>query len=179
MAPQGPNNAGREWLEVVDQRNEPLAVMPREEVHSLGLPHRSVFVLLYNEQNKLYLQKRCMDKTSHPGCWDLSATGHVLAGEAKLEAARRELYEELRVEVKTLHPLYELPGSPATGQEFITLFRTGPCRRVPDPNPDEVDSGMFLERQEMDYLVRRFRHLFTPGVITFWNKGLLFSGTHC
>lgn len=164
----------REWLEVVDGENAPLAVMPRETVHSLMLPHRSVFVLLFNERNKLYLQKRQADKQRHPGCWDLSATGHVLAGESKLGAAFRELEEELRVRVDKLYRVFELPGSCATGNEFITLFRTGPCRPLPHPNPEEVESGMFVERHEVDFLVRRFPHLLTPGLITFWRKGLLF-----
>lgn len=179
MARRGKRKVNREWLEVVDDANSPLAVMPRNRVHDLALPHRSVFVLLYNEQSKLYLQKRQTDKERHPGCWDLSATGHVLAGEAKLEAGRRELYEELRVEAEKLHKVFELPGSRRTGQEFITLYRTGPCRQIPDPNPEEVSTGMFLERHEVEFLVRSYPHLLTPGLITFWNKGLLFTGTRC
>jgi isopentenyldiphosphate isomerase len=179
MARQGANSVYREWLEVVDEANQPLAVMPREEVHNLALPHRSVLVLLYDARNKLYLQKRRHDRESHPGCWDLSATGHVRAGESRLEAARRELYEELRVEAGKLHWVLEMPGSPDTGYEFITLFRTGPCRRMPDPNPEEVASGMFLERHEVGFLVRHYRHLLTPGLVTSWNKGLLFSGMGC
>jgi isopentenyl-diphosphate delta-isomerase len=176
MARRGKREGSGEWLEVVDEANSPLAVMPRRRVHDLALPHRSVFVLLYNRQNKLYLQKRQMDRERHPGCWDLSATGHVLAGEAKLEAGLRELYEELRVEAGKLHKIFELPGSRKTGQEFVTLFRTGPCRQIPDPNPKEVATGMFLERHEVAFLVHNYPHLLTPGVVTFWNKGLLFAG---
>jgi len=178
MARRTTQYVNREWLEVVDDANAPLAVMPRDEVHSRALPHRSVFVLLYNKENKLYLQQRQKTKERHPGCWDLSATGHVLAGEAKLDAARRELYEELRVEVRKLYKVFELPGTQKTGYEFITLFQTGPCRCVPDPNPEEVASGMFLERHEIAYLVQHFRHLSTPALVTFWLKGLLFSGVN-
>ncbi len=177
MARRGTRKANREWLEVVDEGGAPLAVMPRNRVHDLALPHCSVFVLLYNKQNKLYLQKRQTDKERHPGCWDLSATGHVLAGEAKLEAGLRELYEELRVEAGKLYKVFELPGSRRTGQEFITLFSTGPCRQIPDPNPEEVSMGIFLERHEVAFLVHRYPHLLTPGLITSWNKGLLFTGT--
>jgi len=31
-------------------------------------------------------------------------------------------------------------------------------------------------RHEVDFMVRRFPHLLTPALLTFWNKGLLFSG---
>ncbi len=166
----------KEWLEVVDEFNLPFAVMTREAVHHFQLLHRSVFVVFYSAQGKLYLQQRQKDKEVHPGCWDISAAGHVLAGESRLEAAMRELNEELGVEPPKLYPVLELPGSVQTEYEFVSLFRTGLCRQTPQPDPSEVASGMFLECHEVDYLVKNYTHLLTPGLVFFWQRGVLFSG---
>ncbi len=45
----------------------------------------------------MLLQKRSARKDSYPGCYDISAAGHVTAGEDVLESAKRELQEELGI----------------------------------------------------------------------------------
>lgn len=46
---------------------------------------------------EVLLQKRCRNKDSFPGCYDISSAGHIPAGEDYLESALRELYEELGI----------------------------------------------------------------------------------
>jgi isopentenyl-diphosphate delta-isomerase len=164
-----------ELIEVVDSRNRCLGAMSRKEVHEQGLMHRSVLVLLYNKQHKLYLQQRSKEKAVHPGCWDLSATGHVLAGESRQEAACRELEEELRIRARSLYLLHELPASKDTGFAFVSLFSTGPVAEEPLPQAKEAVGGLFVEPHELDYLVRDFSHLLTPALIHVWRLGCLFS----
>lgn len=167
-----------ELIEVVDSHNRFLGAMPRNEVHQQGLLHRSVLILVYNKQHKLYLQQRNRDRDAYPGCWDLSAAGHVLAGESKQEAASRELEEELGLMPRHLHLQHELPASRETGFEFVSLFSTGPVAEKPLPNPREVAGGLFVEPHELDYLIQDFAHLLTPALITFWRLGCLFSGVN-
>lgn len=164
----------KEILEVMDERNRPLAAFTRAEVHRLGLLHRSVFIVLYNTNNQLYLQQRSDQKDSYPGCWDLSATGHVQLGESTLEAAQRELKEELGIHIKGMRLVMELPASPETGQEFVYLYSVGRCAQTPTPNPAEIKTGAFLLKNELDVLAQSFAHLMTPGLFYFWRLGLLF-----
>jgi isopentenyl-diphosphate delta-isomerase type 1 len=70
-----------------------------EEVHRLGLWHQAVDIWIYNSKGEILLQKRSKTVHSHPGLWDISACGHVSAGENIEEAALRELKEELGIEV--------------------------------------------------------------------------------
>jgi isopentenyl-diphosphate delta-isomerase len=165
----------RELIEVVDSRDTPIGALPRDRVHAQGLYHRSVLVFVYNKQKKLYLQQRGPNQAAYPGCWDLSATGHVQAGESKEEAARRELAEELRISVFRLHWVRELPASRETDREFVSLFATGPCPQDPVPNPEEIARGLFVEPHELDYLARSFSSLLTPGLMFCWNAGYLFA----
>lgn len=60
--------------------------------------HKAVHVWLLVESTKeLLVQRRARDKDSWPGRWDISSAGHVEAGQTCIEAARRELEEELGV----------------------------------------------------------------------------------
>jgi len=163
-------------LEVVDQNNRPVAAFPHSLVHKQQLLHRRVSVLMYNKKKKLYLQKRSSRKGLYPACWDISVSGHVHTGESCLEAALRNLRDEIGVSLNRLQVINQLSAGPETDQEFVTLYSTGPCEQVPSPNPAEVEKGLFVEKHELDYLVRSFQHLLTPGLLHFWRLGRLFSG---
>ncbi|MCF8040443.1 MAG: NUDIX domain-containing protein [Desulfohalobiaceae bacterium] len=162
-------------LEVVDIDNRVVGLMPKEEVHEQQLMHRSVLVLLYNTEKKLYIQKRSSRKLQYPGCWDLSANGHVLAFETPKEAAIRELQEELGIAVSNVNLVHNIPACTETEFEFVSLFSAGVSHQVPQPNPRDVIRGVFVEGHELDYLVRTFADQFTPGVHYFWSCGLLFQ----
>ena len=163
-------------LEVVDQANKPMAVFSRSLVHEQKLLHRRVTVLLYHKKKKLYLQKRSSNQKAHPGCWDVSVSGHVQAGESCLDAALRNLRDDIGVTLNRLQVVCQLHSSPGTGYEFVTLYSTGLCDQIPVPNPAEVSQGMFVEKHELDYLVEAFEHLLTPALLMYWRLGRLFSG---
>ena len=55
-----------------------------------------VHIYLYDSNGRFLLQKRAEDKEFLPGGWEIHM-GHVIAGESGLEAARREISEELGV----------------------------------------------------------------------------------
>ncbi len=169
-----PNGAGTELVEVVDELDLPLCLMSLSEVHRQSLPHRSVLVLLYDIQGRLYLQKRSARKALYPGRLDISATGHVRGGESREAAALRELREELGVRGKNLRLLREVPAGPDTGWEFVSLYTAGRVTEEPTPDGDEVESGLFVEPAELDYLTQHYRDTLTPGLVHFWESGLLF-----
>jgi len=164
-----------ELLEVVDASRRPLGAMPRSTVHELGLRHKSVVILVYNTENKMYLQRRSLKQVDCPGYWDLSAAGHVKFGEADEEAAYRELKEELNLSRVRLSRIYSVAASQATGYEFVTLFASEPCSTVPQPNSKEVSEGLFVERHELAYLIKTHSAILTPSLVHFWNLGCLFS----
>lgn len=163
-----------ELVDIVDQNDRPLLVMPLTEAHRQSLFHRSVLVLVFDPAGKLYLQKRGPHKSLYPNRYDLSATGHVQAGESRLAAALRELEEELGLRAKTLTQLAAVPASDQTGYEFVTLFTAGRLADPPRPNPEEVAGGMFVDRVELAALVRDYRDCLTPGLVHFFEAGSLF-----
>jgi isopentenyldiphosphate isomerase len=87
---------GNEILEVVDKYGNVLKLAKRSEIHrNPSLIHRVVHVLVFDKKGRLLLQKRSLNKDVAPGKWDTSVGGHVNPGEDILEAAKREMKEEL------------------------------------------------------------------------------------
>jgi isopentenyl-diphosphate Delta-isomerase len=85
-----------ELLDVLDSRGRLTgAVKSRGEVHRTGFWHRTVHIWIINGKKQLLLQKRSINKESYPGLWDISAAGHITAGDSIRNAAIRELKEEL------------------------------------------------------------------------------------
>lgn len=169
-----PNHPPQKKVEVVDVQNRPLMVMPLPDVHRQLLPHRAVIVLVYDQENKLYLQKRCRNKSIFPARWDISSSGHVLPGESSLDAALRELRFELGIEAEKLKFIQNLSSSPGTGFEFTDVYTLERYHLQPEPNPEEVEEGYFYSAEEIQYLVREFRELLTPGLVHLWEVGLPF-----
>lgn len=115
----------QELIAVVDENDQFIENKPRHEVHQQKLRHRAVHVLVFNDQQQLFLQKRSPNKDINAGLWDTSAAGHVDAGESYDVCAHRETIEELGVCVKsTLTFLFKLPAMPETGMEFVQVYRS-------------------------------------------------------
>ncbi len=76
-------------------------VQERGVAHQEGSLHGTahIWVVRDNDQSgyDVLLQKRSPKKDSYPGCYDISAAGHMGTGDEYLEAAVRELKEELGI----------------------------------------------------------------------------------
>lgn len=67
----------------------------KTQAHEKGIWHRSAHVWVANPKKGILFQQRSLTIDNHPGKWDISAAGHVSAGESYLQAAKRETREEL------------------------------------------------------------------------------------
>ncbi len=91
-----------ELFDVLDERGERTGVVRERGVaHQDGSAHGTAHVWVVRRIPEggydLLVQKRSSGKDSYPGCWDISAAGHVSAGDDYLESAIRELGEELGI----------------------------------------------------------------------------------
>ncbi|GHV16168.1 hypothetical protein AGMMS49938_15890 [Fibrobacterales bacterium] len=71
----------------------------REETHKNGYWHRTAHIWLIDFEGLILLQLRSFEKDIFPNRWDVSAAGHLDLGETPVQAARRELREELGIDV--------------------------------------------------------------------------------
>lgn len=64
-----------------------------------GQYHMVVHVGIFNSEGKLLIQRRCMQKATFPGKWDVTVGGAALKGETSRQAMHRELSEELGLDI--------------------------------------------------------------------------------
>lgn len=135
----------REELDVVNENDEPIATATRREVHEEALLHRAVHVLLTDDDERLLLQRRSMDKRTYPGLWTSSASGHVPSGVPPIGAARREASEELGIDPPAMGPVGTVRVEELdVGEREIVHVFLGSYDGEVDPDPAEVvETGRF------------------------------------
>ena len=163
-------SVSHELLDVVDADDNVIAVKTRGEIHAQGLMHRAGHILVFNSRGELFLQKRSMTKDEQPGKWDSSAAGHVDSGEDYLGCARREIEEELGIVTDgPMKPLFKLPASCLTGNEFCVVYRylwDGPMVL----HPEEIDDGQWVSPEEMDRRIESGDQSLTEALTLIWNN---------
>lgn len=159
-----------EYLAVVDERDQIIDRRPRTEVHASALRHRAVHILVFNDQNQLFLQKRSMQKDLNKGLWDTSAAGHVDDGETYDSCAPRELREELGIGAP-LQALFKLEATPDLGMEFVQVYlcrHNGPFELA----KNEIDEGAWLSPAEVSERVDRDDPTLTETFKIIWRQYL-------
>ena len=90
-----------EFFDIVDENGEPTGeTIERTRAHAEGIWHRTAHLWLLRKcggEIQVLLQKRCENKDSFPGCYDISSAGHIPAGADYVASALRELKEELGI----------------------------------------------------------------------------------
>jgi len=168
------DEAGVEYVEVTDQSNRPLAVLSHGEAHRQGLRHRSVLALLYDREHKLLLKRRDSQEALYPSRWDIPASGPVKPGESAEEAVCRELDLRLEIKAPVLKRRCEIAASPETGFEFVTIFYAFGLIERPGFAAAHCEDGLFVNQEELRFLVERFRDQLAPGVVFLCEKELIY-----
>lgn len=128
-----------EWMDIRDPEGNPTGrTTPRAHALQNGEFMLAVHVFIYRDDGRFLLQKRSMQKRLYPGKWDITGGG-VLAGESSLEAACREVREEvgLALPPQRMQKLARLKRPPC-------FFDVWACRQA-------FELGdLVLQREEVD-----------------------------
>lgn len=125
-----------EILDIVDEHGQPTGeTVPRSIAHTEGIRHRTSHVWLARrrgDQIEILVQKRCDEKDSFPGCYDISSAGHIPAGVDFKPSAIRELKEELGIDASEEELIYcgyrhisydgEFRGEPFRDRQFTNTY---------------------------------------------------------
>ena len=133
----------REIVQIVDEENTELAAVSRKVMREQNLIHRASYILVFNKEGQLFIQRRTKSKDIYPGYWDVAAGGVVQAHESYEDSARRELQEELGITENHLahcfDHYYEDANNKVWGRIY-TCTNDGPFVL----QPEEVEYGMFV-----------------------------------
>lgn len=88
-----------EILDIVNDKDEVIGQLSYDEAYKTKSTIRLVHIFIFNKKGDLVIQQRGYHKPKNGGTWMTSAGGHVRSGESYEKAAKRELKEELGIEV--------------------------------------------------------------------------------
>ncbi|MDD5438313.1 MAG: NUDIX domain-containing protein [Patescibacteria group bacterium] len=89
-----------ELIDIFNEKNEPIGQKMKHEAHRDGTWHRVSHVWIYNLKGEILLQLRAKNKELYPDMWDISAAGHLGAGEDPITGGLREMEEEIGLTAK-------------------------------------------------------------------------------
>lgn len=151
----------------VDDDDNIVGIMPIEQIIEKGLNRRASRVFVFSESGKVLISKRSKN-VMKPLKFDPSMGGHVEVGESYLEAAKRELLEELGIDTNS-YKLHEV-AAPYLGDGFISALYKA---TVPDDlyilfDEEEVDSVYWMTPLEVDVLVSTQADECTKSLVNSW-----------
>ena len=154
-------NAGDELVDVVDEFDQVVQVVPRRVMRADRLRHRAVFIAVVDGAGRLLVHRRSPHKDVWPSWCDIAVGGVVGAGENYIDAAHRELAEEIGVSTATLEEI-DLGESRTYEDDQVSLMAR--CYVVTSSGPFTFDDGEVVEawwvhRDGLDDLLRRERFL--------------------
>ncbi len=137
-----------EIVVIVDEQNNVIGGQARSAMRMHGLIHRAAYILVFNSNGKIFVQKRTLRKDVYPGYYDVAAGGVVLHGETYEEAARRELLEELGIKEVSLTRLFDFfhaeENNRIWGRAYKCIYDGAMVLQE-----EEIESGLFLDIEEI------------------------------
>ena len=137
-----------ELVDIVDENDNVLHQATRAEMRRANLLHRNVAILCRNSAKQIYVHRRTATKDLFPSLYDVFTSGVVGAGETYVEAAVRELAEELGIAGVALEPLFRHLYQGDRTRAHTAVFRVawdGPIRH----QASEIEWGGFRTRRQL------------------------------
>jgi isopentenyldiphosphate isomerase len=163
------DDPSEEKIIIVDDHNNEVGSATRREMRERNLPHRASFILVFNSNDRLFVQQRTAWKDIYPGYYDVTCGGVVQEGETYEISAARELAEELGIKETKITPLFDFYYKETTnkvwGRAFVCTYDGDITLQQ-----EEVAGGAFLPIEEVVQLTAT--KSFTPDGLLVLNRFL-------
>lgn len=153
---------------LVNEKDEPIGLMPKLEAHQKAVLHRAFSVFVLNQNNEIMLQQRAEHKYHSPLLWTNTCCSHQREGETNIQAGQRRLFEEMGfvTELKELfHFIYKAPFDNGLTEHELDHVMIGRFDSEPKINPEEVASWKWMT---IDSVKNDMKN--NPDLYTIWFK---------
>ena len=153
---------------LVNEKDEPIGLMPKLEAHQKAVLHRAFSVFVLNDKNEIMLQQRAAQKYHSPLLWTNTCCSHQREGETNLQAGKRRLFEEMGFETplqELFHFIYKAPFDNGLTEHELDHVMIGKFNDKPTINPEEVESWKWMAIDDV-----KTDMVLNPQLYTIWFK---------
>ncbi|MEZ5083085.1 MAG: isopentenyl-diphosphate Delta-isomerase [Bacteroidales bacterium] len=141
-----------EYVVLVDEKDNPIGKMEKQEAHIKGVLHRAFSVFVFNDKDELMLQQRALTKYHSPGRWTNTCCSHPRLSEKTEDAAHRRMVEEMGFDCDFEEVFTFIYKSDVGGglieHEFDHVF-FGRSELKPKINHEEVNDWKFMDMKSI------------------------------
>lgn len=162
-----------EQVVLVNEKDEKIGLMPKQEAHVKGVLHRAFSVFIFNSKNELMLQQRAFEKYHTPGLWANTCCSHQRDGESSIEAGKRRLMEEMGFTTdlkETTTFIYKAPFDNGLTEHELDHILVGSYEADPKINPEEVASWKWMDLEEVRDDIKNNPDIYTPWFKIIFDK---------
>jgi len=161
----------QEMVILVDEHDNEIGLMEKQEAHVKALLHRAFSVMVFNDKGEMLLQQRALSKYHSGGLWTNTCCSHPRQGETTDQAAHRRLQEEMGFDCELkLHQtfIYKAPFDNGLTEHELDHVFIGTYNQDPHINPEEVNDFHWISLSELDQQLRN-----QPEKFTVWFKMIM------
>jgi isopentenyl-diphosphate delta-isomerase len=156
--------AEEELVILLSEDGRDIGTAPKASVHHASTPlHLAFSCYLFDDEDRLLVTQRALDKATFPGVWTNSVCGHPAPGERLEDAVRRRAGDELGLQVRELRLVlprfaYRAEMNGIVEQELCPLL-VGRADGDPHPDPSEVAAFEWVDWSTFSADVRAGREI--------------------
>ena len=141
-----------EFVVLVNENDEQLGLMEKQQAHVAGLLHRAFSVFVFNSKGELLLQQRAEEKYHSPLLWTNTCCSHPREGETYEQAAHRRLVEEMGFDCELeekFHFIYKAKLGEKLFEHELDYVFTGFYEGEIKINKDEVQDFQWISMDDL------------------------------
>ncbi|MDH2205683.1 MULTISPECIES: isopentenyl-diphosphate Delta-isomerase [Empedobacter] len=141
-----------EFVVLVDQDDQKLGLMEKQQAHIAGLLHRAFSVFVFNSKGELMIQQRAASKYHSPTLWTNTCCSHPRDNETYEQAAHRRLGEEMGFDCELEYKfnfIYKAHLENDLIEHELDHVFIGTFDDEPKLNPDEVMAYRWVELDDL------------------------------
>ncbi len=163
-----------ELLILVDENDSIIDHKTKEESHNGdGILHRAFSVFIFDDQNRVLMQKRSEQKRLWPLYWSNSCCSHPRKGESYEISTQRRIKEELGIstDLKFLYKFqYQAKFEDRGSENELCSVYIGKSSDPISVNPNEIAEWKFVDISELTQDIELKPENYTPWLKMEWKE---------